>query len=74
MMSCNFPDFSIVKRVNGTDPERCTGVDCIILSQKNGTEIAKIGKHSGPHDTDSVIDDSEEIIGIYANRGSYSNY
>ena len=51
-----------------------TGVDCLFFSQKDGTEIAKIGEHPGPHDTESVIDDSEEIIGIYANRGSYSDY
>ncbi len=64
MQSVNVSDFSLVKRVNGTKDYNT--LSCLIFSKKDGTLIAKVEKSSGkPYGSESVIGDSEEIIGIY---------
>ena len=73
MQSFNIPDYSLVKRINGT--KSCT-ICCLIFSKKDGTQIAKVETYAGkPYGTDSLIDDSEEIIGVYGHwsAGEFNN-
>ncbi len=37
LQSCNIPDFSLVKRVNGTKQQNDDILCCLIFSKKNGT-------------------------------------
>jgi hypothetical protein len=63
--SCKIPDFSLVKKVNGSK-QRTDSLRCLIFSKKFGNQIAKVEMEAGqPYDKDFVIGDSEEIIGIY---------
>jgi hypothetical protein len=64
MLSLNIPDYSQVKRVNGTQqgPDLC----CLIFSKRDGTQIAKVETVAGiAYGTEFVLDDAEEIIGIF---------
>ena len=64
MQSVPVPDYSLVKRVNGT--KQGYALCCLIFSKKDGSQIAKVETYAGYYyDTDFVIADSEEIIGIY---------
>ena len=66
LQSCNIPEFSLVKRVNGSKQSGGKYLRSLIFSKKDGTQIAKVELGTGkPYDTDFVIGDSEEIIGIY---------
>ena len=71
MQSVPVPDYSLVKRVNGT--KQGYTLTCLIFSKKDGSQIAKVETLSGfPYDTEIVIADSEEIIGIYGwKNGDY---
>ncbi len=72
MQSVKVPDFSLVKRVNGT--KDCSTLSCLIFSRKDGTLIAKVETGARyPYGAESVIGDSEEIIGIYG-HWSASDY
>ena len=64
MQSVTVPDYSLVKRVNGS--KQGEFLRCLIFSKKDGSQIAKVKTKTGkPYDTDFLIADSEEIIGIY---------
>ena len=66
LQSCNIPEFSLVKRVNGSKQSGGKYLRSLIFSKKDGSQIAKVEMEAGfPYDTDFVIGDSEEIIGIY---------
>jgi hypothetical protein len=66
LQSCNIPDFSLVKRVDGSKQKGGKYLRCLIFKEIDGTRIAKVEMDTGkPYDTDFVIGDSEEIIGIY---------
>ena len=72
MQSFNIPDFSLVKRVNGTKGDY---LRCLMFSKKYGTQIEKVETQEGkPYGTETVIGVSEEIIGIYGYHcgGSYN--
>jgi hypothetical protein len=71
--SINIPDFSLVKRVNGSKQNGDNHLRYLIFNKKDGTQIAKVEMDAGkPYDTDFVIGDSEEIIGIYGyKKGSW---
>ncbi len=76
LQSCNIPEFSLVKRVNGSKQRGFIYLRCLIFSKKDGTQIAKFEMEAGqPYDTDFLIGDSEEIIGIYGYKsdGDYFN-
>jgi hypothetical protein len=69
MQSFNIPDYSLVKIVNGTkqdDENDNLCLNSLIFSKKDGSEITKVeteaGFSCGP---ECMIDDTEEIIGIY---------
>ena len=65
LQSCNISDFSLVKRINGSK-QKFNNLRCLIFSKKDGTQIAKVELDTGkPYDTDFVIGDFEEVIGIY---------
>ena len=74
MRSFNIPNYSLVKRVNGT--EKGNWLRCLSFNKKDGTEITKVETQTGkPIGPEFVIADSEEIIGIYGwkNDEAYSN-
>ncbi len=67
MQSFNVPDYSVVKRVNGSKQEGSGSgyLRCLMFSKKDGTQIAKVETETGyPYGTEFAIGDSEEIIGI----------
>jgi hypothetical protein len=57
-------DYSLVKRINGTK-QGGSYLSCLILSKKDGTQITKIETTNSPIGTETLIADSEEIIGFY---------
>ncbi len=66
MQSFNVPDYSLVKRVNGTKVYGSYSLCCLILSKADGTQIAKVEMETGkPYGPEFVLNASEEIIGIY---------
>ena len=66
MQSFNVPDYSLVKRVNGTKVFGDDRLCCLILSKADGTQIAKVETQAGkPYGPEFVLNASEEIIGIY---------
>ncbi len=67
MQSVNIQDYSQVKRVNGTIKDK--NLCYLIFNKKDGTEIAKV-QTSAERDygTEFVLDDAEEIIGIFGKR------
>jgi hypothetical protein len=66
MQSVNVPDFSLVKRVNGSKSGFGHSLRCLMFSKRDFTLIAKVEIESGyPYGPEFVIADSEEIIGIY---------
>ena len=70
MQSCNIPDFSLVKRVNGSKQNGGQFLRCLMFSKKDGTQIAKVETETGkPYGPEFAIGDSEEIIGIYGHKG-----
>jgi hypothetical protein len=72
LQSCNIPNSSLVKRVNGSKQISGKCLRCLIFSKKDGTQIAKVEMEAGkPYDTDFLIGDSEEIIGIYGYEDGY---
>ena len=74
MRSFNIPNYSLVKRVNGT--EKGNWLRCLSFNKKDGTELTKVETQTGkPIGPEFVIADSEEIIGIYGwkNDEAYSN-
>jgi hypothetical protein len=68
MQSINVPDFSLVKRINGSKQSGNNDdllLRCLIFCKKDGTQIAKVETSTGrPYGPEFVIADSEEIIGI----------
>ena len=75
MQSVPVPDYSLVKRVNGTKQGGLKWLRCLIFSKKDGSQIAKVETLTGfPYDTDFVIADSEEIIGIYGYKDDENYY
>ena len=69
MQSVPVPDYSLVKRVNGT--KQGSILCCLIFSKKDGSQIAKVETQTGyPYDRDFIIGDYEEIIGIYGKKDS----
>ncbi len=64
MLSFNIPDYSQVKRVKGT--KQGYYLCGLIFSKKDGTQIEKVETCAGyPNGTEFVLDDAEEIIGIF---------
>ncbi len=63
MLSFNIPDYSQVKRVNGTYPGYNLGG--LIFRKSDGTQIDKVETISKNYGTEFVLDDGEEIIGIF---------
>ena len=45
MQSCNIPDFSLVKKVNGT--KQGEFLRCLLFSKNDGTQIAKVEMEAG---------------------------
>ncbi len=69
VQSFNVPNYSLVKRINGTKNHDDYWIFCLTFSKKNGTEIDKVETNAGvPYGSEFVIGDSEEIIGIYGNK------
>ena len=69
MQSFNIPDYSLVKRVNGTKVYGSDWLCCLIFSKRDGTQIAKVETETGkPYGPEFGLNDSEEIIGIYGNK------
>ena len=66
IQSFNIQNYSLVKKINGTKQAGSNYLRCLIFCKKNSTEIAKIETDAGvSYGTESLLDDSEEIIGIY---------
>jgi len=55
-------DYSIVKRVKGNLTYVLTK---ICFSKKDGSEIAKHEEYTEPYGPEFVLEDDEEIIGVY---------
>ena len=71
MLSFNIPDYSQVKRVNGT--KQGLNLCCLIFSKKDGTQIEKVETNTnGSYGKEFVLDDAEEIIGIFGIKDSNS--
>ncbi len=70
MLSFNIPDYSQVKRVNGTKQGLYLGG--LIFSKRDGTQIDKDETYSRTYGTEFVLDDGEEIIGIFCRKDSDS--
>ena len=69
MKSVNIQDYSLVKRVNGTT--QGSNLCYLIFSKRDGTEIAKLKTSEERHySTEFVLDDAEEIIGIFGKTDS----
>jgi hypothetical protein len=63
MLSFNIPDYSQVKRVHGSIQGY---LFCLIFSKKDGTQIEKVETNTnGSYGKEFVLDDAEEIIGIF---------
>ncbi len=62
-------DFRDVKRIKGKKLESSYSLNKLCFSKKDGTEIAKVEltnhREYGP---EFVLDDSEEIIGIFGTK------
>ncbi len=72
MQSFNIPDYSLVKIVNGTINEENENLwlNCLIFSKKDGSEITKVETEASFFcEPEFMIDDTEEIIGIYGCKG-----
>ena len=63
MKSFGIKDFSIVKRVKGSDSSYVPGK--ISFSKKDGSEIAKAEGGDNHYGPEFVLEDDEEIIGVY---------
>ena len=65
MLSFNIPDYSLVKRVNGTK-QGSDYLRNLVFSKQDGTKLTEkdleTEKDYGP---EFLLEDSEEIIGIY---------
>jgi hypothetical protein len=71
MQTFIFPDYSPVKRVNATVPG--WNLRCLIFSERDGTQIEKVETCAGySYGTEFVLDDGEEIIGIFGKKDSNS--
>ncbi len=68
MLSFNIPDYSQVKRVNGT--KQGWNLVGLIFSKRDGTQIDKVETYSKPYGAEFVLDDAEEIIGIFGKTDS----
>jgi hypothetical protein len=71
LQSFAIPDYSVVKRVKGTQQggEGSYWLSKLSFGKKDGTEITKVEvDNNKPYGPDFVLDDSEEIIGIYGNQ------
>ncbi len=61
-------DFAAVKRVKGSQLSG-SSIHKLSFSKKDGTEIAKVELCNGEqYGQEFVLDDSEEIIGIYGSK------
>ena len=69
MQPIHISDFAAVKRVKGTVLTAGLSLHKLTFSKKDGTEIAKVEliDQSG-YGTEFVLDDSEEIIGIFGTK------
>ena len=63
LQSFAIPDFSQVKRINGTHPN--CWLCGLRFGKKDGTEITKVEIDGSTFGQESVIADDEEIIGVY---------
>ena len=63
MKSFGIKDFSLVKRVKGSDSSYVLTKIC--FSTKDGSEIAKHEEYKHPYGPEFVLEDDEEIIGVY---------
>jgi hypothetical protein len=76
LQSFAIPDYSVVKRVKGTQQggDSSYWLSKLSFGNKDGTEITKVElSNNKPYGPDFVLDDSEEIIGIYGtqNKNDY---
>jgi hypothetical protein len=72
MQSFNVSNYSRIKRVNGSKQNGGKNHDlrCLIFNKRDGTQIAKVETLAGyPYDTEFLIGESEEIIGIFGYKG-----
>ncbi len=63
MLSFNIPDYSQVKRVNGT--QQGFNLGGLIFRKSDGTQIEKVETISKPYGAEFVLEYAEEIIGIF---------
>jgi hypothetical protein len=70
LKSFDIPDYSLVKRINGTEQNYWRGADLLGLSfaKNDGTEITKISIFHTTFGKEAVLSDDEEIIGIYGTK------
>ena len=66
MLSFNFPDYSQVKKVSGTIQGWNLGG--LIFSKRDGSQIEKMETCICYYGTEFVLDNAEEIIGIFGEK------
>ena len=73
MQSFAIPDFSQVKRINGTQPPGYW-LYGLSFGKKDGTEITKVETYIYTFGEETVLDDDEEIIGVYGTEKVDTHY
>ena len=70
LKSFDIPDYSLVKRVNGTEQNYWKSRELAGLSfaKKDGTEITKVVMINYTFEGETMLADDEEIIGIYGTK------
>ena len=70
LQSVAIPDYSQVKRINGTRQGSWLGG--LSFGKKDGTEISKVDMSGSTFGQETVFADDEEIIGIYGSKEVHS--
>jgi hypothetical protein len=67
LKSFEIPDYSVIKRINGTEQNYWRGNSLLGLSfaKKDGTVLTKISLGNATFGKETILSDEEEIIGIY---------
>ena len=64
-------DFGAIKRIKGKKLESGGSLNKLCFSKKDGTEIAKVElTNDFEYGPEFVLDDSEEIIGIFGTKNA----